>query len=393
MVPGPTPVPQRILNAMNRQPVDFSGPDFIALSDRLFEEVGALFETEAQVFLYTANGHGAWEAALTNTLSPGDAVLIPEVGQFSEGWRGLAQSLGVECRTVPNDWRHPIDPDRVEDALRRDGKGEIKAVLAVHTDTAASITSDIAGLRAALDAAGHPALLMVDTIASLGTTAFRMDDWGVDVTVAASQKGLMMPPGLAMVAANEKAQAVGRAVATPRRYWDWVERNRGEHYQRFCGTAPELLIFGLDEALKMIAEETLDGAIARHARLAGAVRAAVSVWAEGGAVAFNALMPESRANSVTTVLLPADFDPERIRAPARDIYSVAIARGLGQLGARSFRIGHMGDVNEPMVLGGLAVIDLVLRRAGLPVGQGALDAALAHLSAAEGAARGWNGMG
>lgn len=383
MVPGPTPVPQRILNAMNRQPVDFSGPEFIGLCDRLFEEVRALFESEAQVFLYTTNGHGAWEAALVNTLAPGDAVLIPEVGQFSEGWRGMAEALGLECRTVPNDWRHPIDPNRVEEALRQDTAGAIKAVLMVQTDTAAAITSDVAGVRAAIDAAGHPALFMVDTIASLGTTAFRMDAWGVDVTVAASQKGLMMPPGLAMVAANEKAQAIGRGISTPRRYWDWVERNAGEHYQRFCGTAPELMIFGLEEALKMIAEETLPGAIRRHARLAGAVRAAVDAWAAGGALSFNAADPASRANSVTTILLPDGFDPERIRTPARERYSVALARGLGKLGGSAFRIGHMGDVNEPMVLGGLATLDLVLRQSGLAVGEGALDAAVASLADAD----------
>ncbi len=381
MVPGPTPVPERILNAMHRQPVDFSGPDFIALCDRLFQDVRAIFETEAQVFLYNTNGHGAWEAALANTLSPGDAVLIPEVGQFSEGWRGMAQALGLECRTIPNDWRHPIDPNRVEEALRQDKAGEIKAVLMVQTDTAAAITSDVAAVRRAIDAAGHGCLFMVDTIASLGTTEFRMDAWGVDVTVAASQKGLMMPPGLAMVAANEKAQAIGRTATMPRRYWDWVERNRGEHYQRFCGTAPELMIFGLDEALRMLAEETLPGAIARHRRLARAVRAAVAAWAEKGALSFNALDPATRADSVTTVLVPDGFDPENLRRPAREEFGVSIARGLGKLGPHAFRIGHMGDINEPSILGGLATLDLVMKRIGLPVGAGAVEAAVESLAA------------
>lgn len=382
MVPGPTPVPERILAAMHRQPIDFSGPEFVALSDRLFQDVRALFETTHPVFLYAANGHGAWEAALANTLSPGDAVLIPEVGQFSEGWRVLAEALGVRCRTIPNDWRTPIDPAAVEAALKADAMGEIKAVLMVHTDTAASVTSDVQAVRAAIDAAGHDALFMVDVIASLGTTEYRMDAWGVDVTVAASQKGLMTPPGLALVAANDKAQAAAAAASTPRRYWDWAERLSGPHYKRFCGTAPEHLIFALDEAVRMLAEETLAGAVARHRRLAEAVRAAVAVWAEGGALAFNALRPESRADSVTTVLVPDGFDPESLRGLARERYGVSVSGGLGRMEGKAFRIGHMGDINEPMVLGGLAVIDLGLKRLGVPIGAGALEAAVASLAAA-----------
>lgn len=380
MVPGPTPVPDRILRAMHRQPVDFSGPDFVALCDRLFEEVKAVFETEHTVFLYTANGHGAWEAALANTLSPGDAVLIPEVGQFSEGWRDMAQAMGVECRTIPNDWRRPIDPNKVEEALRADQAGAIKAVLMVHTDTAASVTSDVAAVRRAIDASGRDPLFMVDVIASLGTTDYRMDSWGVDVTVAASQKGLMLPPGLAMVAANEKAKRVGLQATTPRRYWDWIERQKGQHYQRFCGTAPELMIFGLDEALAMLREETMAGAIARHGRLARAVRAAVEAWSAGGVLSFNALEPESRADSVTTVLVPDGFDPESIRRLARESFGVSISGGLGRFQGKAFRIGHMGDINEPMILGGLATLETAMRRLGVSIGKGALDAAMESLA-------------
>ncbi|MEQ8604509.1 MAG: aminotransferase class V-fold PLP-dependent enzyme [Marivibrio sp.] len=380
MVPGPTPVPERILNAMHRQPVDFSGPDFVALCDRLFEEVKQVFETEHAVFLYTANGHGAWEAALANTLSPGDAVLIPEVGQFSEGWRDMAQALGVEARTIPNDWRRPIDPNRVEEALRADADGAIKAVLMVHTDTAASVTSDVAAVRRAIDASGRDPLFMVDTIASLGTTEYRMDAWGVDVTVAASQKGLMLPPGLAMVAANEKAKRVGLQAKTPRRYWDWIEREKGQHYQRFCGTAPELMIFGLDEALAMLREETLAGAVQRHGRLARAVRAAVEAWSAGGVLSFNALEPASRADSVTTVLVPEGFDPESVRRLARESFGVSISGGLGRFQGKAFRIGHMGDINEPMVLGGLAALETAMRRLGVSIGSGALDAAIESLA-------------
>lgn len=377
--PGPTPVPDRILNAMHRQSVDFSGPEFISLCDAVFEDVKAIFQTKGIVHLYGANGHGAWEAALSNILSPGDTVLIPEVGVFSEAWRAMAQALGLVCETVPNSWRKAIDANGIEAVLRADKAHKIKAVLFVHVDTATSLKSDVLAARKAIDAAGHPALFCVDTIASLGTTAFPMDAWGVDVTVAASQKGLMMPAGLALVAANEKAMAVGKSVQTPRRYWDWQERIAGEHYQRFCGTAPEHHIFGLREALNMIAEETLDGVIARHARLAACVRAAVSVWCQAGGLQFNAQNPADRADSVTAILTPEGIDAEEIRATGRQM-NLHIGSAIGPFRGKGFRIGHMGNINEPMILGALAGIETVLRRHGVPLGQGAMDAAIASLN-------------
>lgn len=377
--PGPTPVPDRILSAMHRQSVDFSGPDFMELCDGVFEDVKAVFQTTGIVHLYAANGHGAWEAALANMVSPGDTVLIPEVGVFSEAWRSMAEALGLVCQTVPNDWKTAIDPNRLEDVLRADTDHKIKAVLFVHVDTATSIRSNVPAARAAIDAAGHPALFCVDTIASLGTTDFPMDEWGVDVTVAASQKGMMMPPGLAMVAANAKAMAAGRSATMPRRYWDWQERVAGEHYQRFCGTAPEHHIFGLREALDMIAEETLEGVIARHTRLARTVRAAVSRWCEAGALRFNAVVPEQRADSVTTILTPDGVDAEAIRATGREM-NLHIGSGIGPFRGKGFRIGHMGNINEPMILGALAGIEVVLRRHGVPIGAGAMDAAIEALS-------------
>lgn len=377
MTPGPSPVPPRVLDAMGRQSVDFSGPEFIALSDGVFRDLKPVFRTEGDVFIYAANGHGAWEAALVNCLAPGDKVLIPEVGQFSESWRDMAAALGVGSKTIPADWRHAIDPNRVEEALRADKDHAIKAVLIVHVDTAASIVSNIAAIRRAIDAAGHPALLMVDTIASLGTCEYRMDDWGVDVTVAGSQKGLMMAPGLSFTAANAKARAIAKDNPAPRRYWDWEDRTRGEHYQRFCGTAPEQLIFGLREALDMIAEEGLGAAAARHRRLADAVRAAVEVWSSAGFLSFNALNPAERSDSVTTIRVPEDFDSERIRTRARDRFGVALGAGLGALRGKVFRIGHMGNINEPYILGALAATEAALRSLGIPVGAGALDAAIA----------------
>jgi alanine-glyoxylate transaminase/serine-glyoxylate transaminase/serine-pyruvate transaminase len=358
--------------------VDFSNPDFIAFCDRMFEDVKAVFRTRGQVHFYAANGHGAWEAALVNILSPGDEVLIPEVGVFSEAWREMANVMGIVCRTVPNDWRHAIDPVGIEAALKADTDHRIKAVLFVHVDTATGIASDVLAARKAIDAAGHPALFCVDTIASLGTTPFDMDEWGVDVTVAASQKGLMMPPGLAIVAASDKAMETGQSATMPRRYWDWQERIKGAHYQRFCGTAPEHHLFALEEALKIIAEEGLDAVIKRHTRLAHAVRAAVTCWAEAGALGFNAKDPTHRANSVTTILTPDGIDAERIRATGREM-NLHMGAGIGPFHGRAFRIGHMGDINEPMILGALAAIEVVLRQHNIPIGSGAMEAAIASL--------------
>lgn len=377
--PGPTPIPERVLNAMHRQSVDFASPDFWTLCDGVFEDLKPIFQTDGVIHIYTANGHGAWEAALANMLSPGDKVVIPEVGVFSEAWRNMAEALGYECLTVKNDWRSAIDNDALEDLLREDRAHEIKAVLYVHVDTATSIRSDVPGARAAIDAAGHPALLCVDTIASLGTTNFPMDAWGVDVTVGACQKGLMLPPGVSMVATNEKAMEVSKSTTTGRRYWDWQERIGGEKYQVFCGTAPEHFIFGLREALNILAEDGLEATFARHARLARTVRACVEKWCEAGALEFNAIHPDQRADSVTAILTPDGYDAEDLRAIGREM-NLHIGAGIGPYRGKGFRIGHMGDINEPMILGSLAAIETCLRRAGIPIGSGGMDAAIGALS-------------
>jgi alanine-glyoxylate transaminase/serine-glyoxylate transaminase/serine-pyruvate transaminase len=381
MTPGPTPIPERILNAMHRQAVDFSGPAFKELARACLEDIRPIFKTRNPVFVYTASGHGAWEAALANTLSPGDRVLVPETGNFSFAWKDMAEALGILVDELPSDWRHAIDPAEVEARLAADRGQEIKAVLMVHTDTASAITSDVPALRAAIDSAGHPALLMVDTVASLVTTDFRMDEWRVDVAVGASQKGLMLPPGLGFTAASEKALHAAEAGAMPRRYWDWRERSLEHHYKWFCGTAPEHLIFGLREAIDMVTEEGLEGAFARHARLAEAVRRAVSVWCEAGALAFNAVVPAERAQSVTTILTPEGFDSEELRRVCRERFDVALGAGLGRLQGRAFRIGHMGDINEPMILGALAGVEAALEICGLPHGKGGVTAAIAYLAA------------
>ncbi|MBT5265728.1 MAG: aminotransferase class V-fold PLP-dependent enzyme [Rhodospirillaceae bacterium] len=377
-VPGPTNIPYQILNAMNRPAIDFSGPEFIATSKACLSDVRRLFRTESMVFVYSANGHGAWEAALSNTLSPGDKALVPQTGNFSASWQDMAEALGIIIEITENDWRHAIDPELVRERLAADTNHEIKAVLMVHTDTATSVTSDIPAMRAAMDAAKHPALLVVDTIASLGTVEFRMDDWGVDVAIAASQKGLMMPPGLGLVAASPKALKASENTTMPRRYWDWISRMDTQHYRAFCGTAPEHMIFGLCESIRMLDEETMEGAFARHARLAEAVRRAVGVWAEGsdGAIELNALVPAERANSVTTIRFGEGIDGIRFRETVRERFQVSLGGGLGMMFGKAFRIGHMGNLNEPMVLATLSAAEASLGICGIPHGRGGILAAM-----------------
>ncbi len=380
LTPGPTPVPERILNAMHRQPIDYNGTEMIELALGCLRDLGPIFKTGQPAFIYTASGHGAWEAALANTLSPGERILVPESGNFSLGWSEMARSMGLEIDYLESDWRHAIDPDAVEARLAQDRAHEIKAVLMVHTDTATGITSDVAALRRAIDRAEHPALFMVDTIASLATTDFRMDEWRVDVAVGASQKGLMMPPGMSFTAASDKALEAAESARMPRRYWDWHERRAEHHYKWFCGTAPEHLLFALREALDMVMEEGLEAAFARHARLAEAVRRAVAVWAEAGTLAFNALVPEERANSVTTILVPEEIDAERIRETCSARFDVSLGAGLRRMNGRAFRIGHMGDVNAPMLLGALASVEATLKICGVPHGTGGVTAAIAYLA-------------
>jgi alanine-glyoxylate transaminase/serine-glyoxylate transaminase/serine-pyruvate transaminase len=377
--PGPTNIPDRILNAMHRPAVDFSGPDFIALAMTCFADLKPLFGTAGEVFIYTSSGHGGWEASIVNLLEAGDTILAPEVGRFSRGWAAMAEAHGVSLEVIPSDWRHAIDPDAVADRLRADTAGKIKAVLAVHVETATGVVSDIPAIRAAIDAAGHPALLVVDAIASLGTVTLPMDDWGVDVVVAASQKGLMMPPGLGFTAAGPKALEASAACGTPREYWSWQARSGPEFYSRFCGTAPEHMIFALRATIDMLNEEGLGNVFARHARLAEAVRRAVAAWGAGGPLDFNAVVPEQRAQSLTVVRTPEDLDGELIRTVAREQFGVSIGGGQALLKGRAFRIGHMGDLNEPMILGALGGIEAALRTCSVAHDSG-LEAAVTYLA-------------
>jgi alanine-glyoxylate transaminase/serine-glyoxylate transaminase/serine-pyruvate transaminase len=367
---------------MHKPAVDFTAPDFVAVTRSCFEDLKPVFQTTGPVFMYAANGHGAWEAALTNTLSPGDHLLIPETGNFSLKWGMMAESLGLVIEHLPGDWRHGIDPDAIEAHLGEDDEGRIKAVLMIHVDTASGIISDVPAVRKAMDNANHNALFMVDTIASLATVDFQMDEWGVDVSLAASQKGLMCPPGIGFTACSEKALHATQSARLPRNYWDWKERMTDAQYIRFCGTAPVQMIYGLREALDMLAEEGMAATIARHDRLASAIRAAVEVWSSGngsGGMAFNAMVPEQRSNSITAIRVPAGFDAEEVRVVAREQYQVALGGGLEQLKGVVFRIGHMGDLNEPMTLGALAGVEAALQTVGVPHGRGGVSAAIDYL--------------
>ncbi len=369
------------MQAMMRAPMDPTGPDFGVIARECFEGLKPIFKTEGEMFIYAAVGHGAWEAALANALAPGDRVLVPETGNFSLNWGLMAEALGVVPEFIANDWRHAIDPAAVEARLAADREGAIKAVLMVHTDTATGITSDVPALRQAIDNAGHSALFMVDVIASLATTDFRMDEWQVDVAVGAAQKGLMMPPGLSFIAASQKALHAAHNGGMPRRYWDWRQRMSDIQYMWFGGTAPEHLIFALREAIDMVMEEGLEAAFARHRRLAGAVRSAVATWGQAGAIEFNAVVESERADSVTTILVPEGFDGEEVRNTCRDRFHLALGGGLGKLYGRAFRIGHMGDLNEPMVLGALAGVEAALKVLAIPHRDGGVTAAIDYLVA------------
>ena len=378
--PGPTHIPQQVLNAMNRHPLALADDRLKEIAKSCFEDLKSLFRTQGHVFIYAGNGHGSWEAVLGNICAPGDTVLVPVVGHFAHEWADHARALGIQTEAIEGDWRQGIDPARIEAHLRRDTERRIKAVLAVQVDTATSLSCDVHAVRQAMDAAGHPALLVADAVASLGAMPFEMDAWGVDVAITASQKALMCPPGLAIVAANDKAVQVAQATPRYQRYWDWNTRTGDEYYTKFCGTMPEHHMFALREALNLIKARGLDAIFRSQRILSSAVHQAVQAWSQAGAMAFNVTAASERAVTVTTVRTAAGIDPDRLRTYAREKLGLMIAGGLGRLGGSTFRIGHMGSINEPMILGCLATLDLALKELGLPHGEGAVQAAIAHLA-------------
>lgn len=336
---------------------------------------------QSDVFLYAANGHGAWEAVIANLIAPGQAVLVAGTGHFSESWAVQTEAMGGRVIRTPWVEGCPIDPADVEAALRADAEREIVAVFVVHTDTASGITSDLPALRAAIDRADHPALFVVDVVASLAAAPFAMDATRIDVVVGASQKALMVPPGLAFVAVDAAAMEVSRQNTTPRFYWDWQRRQSPLSYRKFCGTPPQSLLAGLEASLGLIFREGVTEVLERHRRIAEAVHAAVECWSEAGALRFFCQVPAARSVSVTTIEVSAGIDPEAIRSVARERFEVAIAGGLGALAGRAFRIGHLGDMNPAMILGCLAGVEAAMTVQGVPFGNGGVERAIARLAA------------
>jgi alanine-glyoxylate transaminase / serine-glyoxylate transaminase / serine-pyruvate transaminase len=377
--PGPTNIPDRILRAMDRGAIDFNGAQFRAIAEECFAGLKRVFKTEQTILAYAASGHGAWEAALVNLFSPGDKLLIVESGFFSLNWGLRGEAFGLEVETLPNDWRTAADPAELESRLREDRGHEIKAVLVVHNETSTGVVNDVARLRRAIDAARHPALFLVDTISSLGSMDFCMDEWDVDVVVAGSQKGLMLPTGMAFTGISARAIAATAEAKLPRVYWDWRRLLGGASQSVWNGTAPVHFFYGLQEALRMLEEEGLDQVFARHHRLAEATRRAVRAWRRNDGPEIYAVDPSAQSDSITAVQLPEGCDAEKARQLCLDKFNVSLGGGLDRLRGRIIRIGHLGDLNEPMILGAIAAVEMALELSGVPHGRGGVQAAMDYL--------------
>ena len=377
-IPGPTNVPDRILRAMAAPTMDHRGPGFGAMTRDLFERLKAVFKTASPVIVFPSSGTGAWEAALVNTCSPGDRVLMFETGHFATLWHGMAARLGLDAELVPGDWRGGVEAAVVEAALADDAAHAIKAVCVVHNETSTGVASRIGPLREAIDRAGHPALFMVDTISSLASIDFRMDEWGVDVAVGCSQKGLMLPPGLGLNAVSAKALAACESAALPRAYWDWRPMLANNDAGFFPYTPATNLLYGLDEALAMLDEEGLDNVFARHARHAEATRRAARSWG----LELLCRDPEEYSSSLTAVMMPEGHDADAFRSVVLERFNMSLGTGLGKLAGRIFRIGHLGDFNDLSLAGALAGVEMGLALAGVPHQSGGVSAALAYLAEA-----------
>ncbi|HEV7984115.1 MAG TPA: aminotransferase class V-fold PLP-dependent enzyme [Xanthobacteraceae bacterium] len=378
-IPGPTTMPDEVLQAMHRPALDIYSDQMVQLTNGLLRDLSKLFATRGKSYIYIANGHGAWEAALSNVLSRGDKVLVLESGRFAIGWGNAAAAMGAEVEVLKGDWRRAVRPAEVEARLRQDKDHRIKAILVAQVDTASAAYNDIEAIGKAIKSSGHPALYLVDTVASLGCMPFEMDAWGIDVAMSGSQKGLMTPPGLSFCAANERAQEIHKKANLRTPYWDWSEREGTEHYRKYGGTAPIHLLFALRQAIDMIHEEGLENVFLRHRLLAEAVRAAVSSWAEGQVLGFNIAEAGERADTVTTVLMADGHDPAALQRYCEEKCGVVLGVGIGELTDQAFRIAHMGHVNAPMILGTLGVIEVALQALGIPHGKGGVEAAIGYL--------------
>ncbi|MEU3274933.1 aminotransferase class V-fold PLP-dependent enzyme [Saccharomonospora sp. NPDC006951] len=371
-IPGPTNVPDRVLRAMSAATIDHRGPEFAALATDVLEAVEPVFGTANPVLVYPASGTGAWEAALVNTLSPGDKVLAFETGHFATLWRDLATNLGLTVDFLPGDWRHGVDADALAERLAADTDHEIAAVCVVHNETSTGVTSAIPPISGALRESGHPALLLVDTISSLGSVDYRHDEWGVDVTISCSQKGLMLPPGLGFNAVSDKALRAAQTARLPRSYWDWrpmIEANKAGF---FPSTPATNLLYGLREALRMLDEEGLARVFARHLRHARATRAAVRAWG----LELLCLDENAHSPALTAVVVPGEHDADKIRALILDRYNMSLGAGLGKLRGKVFRIGHLGHFNDLTLAGTLSGVQMGLSAAGVPIDQRGITAAL-----------------
>src|SRR4051812_4052 len=377
-IPGPTTMPDEVLRAMHRPALDIYSDTMVQLTDGLLRDLSRLFATKGNSYIYIANGHGAWEAVLSNVLSRGDKILVLESGRFAINWGNAATAMGVEVEFLKGDWRRAVRPAEVEHRLRQDKAHAIKAILTVQVDTASGACNDIEAIGQAIKATGHPALFIVDAVASLGCMPFEMDDWGIDVAMSASQKGLMAPPGIGIVAANDRAREVHKSAGLRTPYWDWTERDGPEHYRKYAGTAPVHLLYALRQALDMLTDEGLDNVFRRHRLLAEAVRRAVTVWSEGQVLGFNIAEPTERSDTVTTVVMNG-HDPAALRTYCTEKCGVVLGTGIGDLAGQAFRVAHMGHVNAPMLLGTLGVIEVGLNALKIPHGKGGLEAAVAYL--------------
>ena len=375
-IPGPTNVPDRVLRAMAAPTIDHRGPEFAKLTKEVLEGLKVIFKTQGRVIVYPSSGTGAWEAALMNTLSPGDQVLMFETGHFAALWCNMAQRLGLEVDFVPGDWRSGADPAIVEAKLSEDRGHRIKAVAVVHNETATGATSRIGEIRAAMNRAGHPALLLVDTISSLASIDYRMDEWQVDVTVSCSQKGLMLPPGLGMNALSEKALAASKSAGFKRSYWDWQEMLANNKNGFFPYTPATNLLYGLHEAINMLLEEGLEQVFARHDRHAEATRRAVRAWG----LELLCANPSEYSSSLTAVMMPAGHDADALRKLILKRFNMSLGTGLGKVKGKVFRIGHLGDFNDLSLAGTLSGVEMGLALSGVPHQAGGVAAALAYLT-------------
>jgi len=376
-IPGPTNLPDRVLRAIDAPIIDHRGPDFALLTGEILDGLKRIFKTSGDVVIYPSSGTGAWEAALVNTLSPGDKVMMFETGQFATLWFQVATRLGLNVDFVPGDWRHGVDPAMVESRLAEDRKHEIKAVTIVHNETSTGVVSDIAGARKAIDQAGHPALLMVDTISSLASIDYRHDEWGVDVSVGGSQKGLMLPPGLSFNAISDKAYTVSKSATMPKSYWSWDDIIAANQSGFFPYSPATNLLYGLREAIHMLEEEGLEQVFARHDRLAEATRRAVHAWG----LELLCLNPAEYSSGLTPILMPEGHSADKLREVILQRFNMSLGTGLGKVKDRVFRIGHLGDFNELMLAGTLSGVEMGLTAAGVPHTKGGITAALDYLAA------------